>query len=107
MAFQNILVESVDGGVAVVTLNRPKVLNALSYDLRRELDEALTSMENDAQIRAVVITVAGKKAFSAGADIHEMVDLPPEEAAARDERKTYFSWHLANLKLPTIGAING
>ena len=107
MNFKNILVESVTGGVGVVTLNRPKVLNALSYELRCELDEALTSMENNPEIHAVVITGSGEKAFSAGADIHEMVDLPAEEAALRDERKLGFAWHLANLKLPTIGAING
>lgn len=104
---KNILVESVAGGVGIVTLNRPEVLNALSVALRRELDEALTRMENDPGIRAVVITGAGKKAFSAGADIHEMASATPEESVRRDEHRTNFSWHVANLKLPTIGAING
>src|SRR5688572_10056604 len=107
MSFKNILVESAAGGVGVVTLNRPKVLNALCYDLKCELDEALTGMENNPDIHAVVITGSGEKAFSAGADIHEMVDLSDEEAARRDESKLAFAWHLANLKLPTIGAING
>jgi enoyl-CoA hydratase len=107
MNFKNIVVKAVDGGVGVVTLNRPQVLNALSYDLKSELDDALTAFENDSQIGAIVITGAGEKAFSAGADIHEMVDLTPEQAALRDERKLRFAWHVANCKLPTIGAING
>lgn len=107
MDFKNILVETVEGGVGIVTLNRPKVLNALSVALKREMDEALTGMENDPRIRAVVITGAGEKAFSAGADIHEMARQTPQEAARRDEDKVNFFWHVANLKLPTIGAING
>ena len=107
MNYKNILVKTVEGGVGIVTLNRPQVLNALSYELRTELDEALTTFENNPEIGAIVITGSGEKAFSAGADIHEMVDLAPGEAALRDERKVGFAWHVANCKLPTIGAING
>jgi 2-(1,2-epoxy-1,2-dihydrophenyl)acetyl-CoA isomerase len=107
VAYENILVESVEGGVGVVTLNRPKVLNALSYNLASELDDALTAFENDPDIRCVVITGAGEKAFSAGADIHEMAAISPEELAERQQRRSQFTWHLATLKKPTIGAING
>lgn len=107
MAYENILVEVVDGGVGLVTLNRPQVLNALSYDLVRELDEAVTGFEEDPAIRCVVITGAGDKAFSAGADIHEMVDFTPEQMEERRQRRSEFTWHLANLKKPTIGALNG
>jgi enoyl-CoA hydratase/carnithine racemase len=105
--YENLLVEKVDGGVGVVTLNRPTVLNALSYPLSSELDDALTRFEQDEDVRCVVITGAGEKAFSAGGDIHEMATTTPEEAAARAPKRSVFTWHLATLKKPTIGAING
>lgn len=107
MAYENILVETVEGGVGVVTLNRPKMLNALSSALTSELDEALTAFEDDPDVRCVVITGAGEKAFSAGADIHEMAAATPEALAERQQRRGAYTWHLATLKKPTIGAING
>ena len=107
MTYQNILAETVEGGVGVVTLNRPAVLNALSYDLSRELHEALTGFESDANVRCVVITGAGEKAFSAGADIKEMAAASPEALAERQKDRSTWGWQLANLKLPTIGAMNG
>ncbi len=105
--YENILVDRVDGGVGIVTLNRPRVLNALSFALVSELDAVLTAFEHDDAIRAVVLTGAGEKAFSAGADIHENVDLDPAEAERRQPLRSQFQWHLATLKKPTIGAING
>ncbi len=105
--YENILVDRVDGGVGIVTLNRPRVLNALNFGLVSELDAVLTDFENDDDIRAVVITGAGEKAFSAGADIHENVDLDQVEAERRQPLRSQFQWHLATLKKPTIGAING
>lgn len=107
MAYENILVDTVDQAIGVVTLNRPKVLNALSYDLVRELNEALTGFEDDPTIRCVVITGAGDRAFSAGADIHEMVAATPEAMAQRQVDRSDWTWHVATLRLPTIGAING
>jgi 2-(1,2-epoxy-1,2-dihydrophenyl)acetyl-CoA isomerase len=107
VAYENILVETVEGGVGIVTLNRPKVLNALSYPLTCELDAALTTFENDPEIKCVVITGAGEKAFSAGADIHEMAAISPDDLAERQQKRSTFTWHLATLKKPTIGAING
>ncbi|MCC7369066.1 MAG: enoyl-CoA hydratase/isomerase family protein [Chloroflexi bacterium] len=106
-AYENILVEKVDGGVGVITLNRPSKLNALSYPLACELDAVLTQFEADDDVRCVVITGAGPKAFSAGADIHEMAGLSPEELAERQQRRAGFTWRLATFKKPTIGAING
>jgi enoyl-CoA hydratase/carnithine racemase len=107
VAYENILVQKVDGGVGVITLNRPTKLNALSYPLISELDEVLTGFEEDDDVRAVVITGAGERAFSAGADIHEMVGLSEDEMAERARRRGIITWHIANLKKPTIGAING
>jgi len=106
MAYENILFEQSDG-VAVVTLNRPKVLNALSMPLTLELDAAISHCEEDDDIKAVVITGAGEKAFSAGADIHEMAELSPEELAKRGGQRGAATWHMAVCRKPVIGAMNG
>ena len=84
MTHEFILTERFDG-VAVITLNRPEKLNALSYPLVRELDDALTRYEQDDDVKAVILTGAGDRAFSAGADIHEMAGLSSEELATRQE----------------------
>jgi len=102
MAFKNLLVETVEGGVGVITFNRPEVLNALSTGLIAEYDEALNAFDRDGQVRCIVVTGAGEKAFSSGADIHEAVARGRE-----DGHLSRRSWQRANLKKPTIGAING
>ena len=107
MSYENVLVETVEGGVGVVTLNRPKVLNALSFDLARELDEAVSEFEKDPNVKAVIITGSGERAFSAGADIHEGAQTTPEQSAERGPLRAGYTWHLATLRKPTIGAING
>lgn len=106
MAYEFILTERLDG-VAVITLNRPEKLNALSFGLARELDEALTQYEKDDAIKAVVLTGAGERAFSAGADIHEMAGLTSEELAQRQAFRSEATWHVASFAKPLIGAING
>jgi len=107
MTYKNILIEVVEGGVGIVTLNRPQVLNAFSVALKQELDDALTGMENDPQIHVVVITGAGEKAFSAGHDIHEMARDKSVEPQRMESPKSDYFWRMANYRLPTIGAING
>src|SRR5262245_50410639 len=106
MSYQNILAER-DDRVAIVTLNRPEKLNAMNYELAAELDEELTKVENDEQLRCVVLTGAGPRAFSAGGDIMQMVKLTPEEMAARSDKRREMNWHLATFTKPIIGAING
>jgi len=106
MAYEFILTERFDG-VALVTLNRPDKLNALSFPLVRELDEALTEYEKDNGIKAVVLTGAGERAFSAGADIHEMAGLSSEELATRQDLRGRATWHIATFAKPLIGAMNG
>jgi 2-(1,2-epoxy-1,2-dihydrophenyl)acetyl-CoA isomerase len=93
--------------VAVITLNRPDKLNALNYPLVRELDDALAQYENDDDVKAVILTGAGGRAFSAGADIHEMAGLSSEELATRAEVRGRATWHIATFPKPLIGAING
>jgi len=106
MAYEYILTERFDA-VAVITLNRPDKLNALSFPLVREVDEALTQYEADEDIKAVILTGAGDRAFSAGADSHEMAGLSSEELATRWEVRGRATWHIANFAKPLIGAING
>jgi 2-(1,2-epoxy-1,2-dihydrophenyl)acetyl-CoA isomerase len=106
MTYEFILSECHEG-VAVITLNRPEKLNALSFGLARELDEALTGYETDDAIKAVVLTGAGERAFSAGADIHEMAALSSDELAQRQEFRSVATWHIATYGKPLIGAING
>ncbi len=93
--------------VAVITLNRPEVLNALSLRLVREVDEAVTELEQDDDIGAIVFTGAGERAFSAGADIHENRELSDEDRDRGAEERTGYTWHLATCRKPLIGAING
>ena len=106
MAYKTLLVESKEG-VGIITLNRPEQLNALNRALYAELDRALTQFEHDDEIKAIIITGAGDKAFSAGADIHEMSQQSDAQLKERGSLSIDQNWHLATCKKPTIGAING
>ena len=106
MSYRNILTERIDT-VALITLNRPEKLNAMSYELACDLDAELTKIETDNDVRSVIITGAGPRAFSSGGDIHQMVSLTSEELAARSEFRSQANWHIATFAKPIIGAING
>ena len=107
MNYPNIIVEEKDG-VGIITLNRPKVLNALSRALYRELDGAVDEMESDPSIRVIVFTGAGERAFSAGADIHEMARLAEDpNPQPEDPGRRWYAWRIGACAKPTIGAING
>ena len=107
MSYETIIVERSDA-VGIITLNRPDVLNALSRQAYNEVDEAVTEMEADDEVSAIIFTGQGEKAFSAGADIHELArhaedpNPPPP-----DPRRPIYPWHVGACKKPTIGAING
>src|SRR5919106_4701834 len=106
MSYAYILAEHLESS-ALITLNRPEKLNALSYGLMQELDEELARLEDDDAVKAVVLTGAGDKAFSAGADIHEMADLSSEQLAERQAFRNRATWHIATFAKPLIGALNG
>ena len=106
MSYQNII-SARDDKVAIITLNRPEKLNAMSYELAAELDQELKDIENSDEVRCVVLTGAGPRAFSAGGDIMQMVKSTPEEMAARTDKRREMNWHLATFAKPIIGAING
>jgi len=103
MAYENILVE-IEAPIAVLTLNRPKVLNALSPELIRELTTALGELDADESVRAVVLT-GGPKVFAAGADIGDMADRGPVEQLRRDQTGRWVA--LAGFTKPLIAAVNG
>ena len=102
--YENILVEKQDNGVALVTLNRPKALNALCYALFEDLDDAMSKLDTDPEVKAIVLT-GSEKAFAAGADIKEMQPRTYPDTYMTD----MLTWwdKLTKLKTPLIGAVNG
>ena len=95
------------GAVAVLTFDRPEALNALSVELVASLAEHLSAVAASPDIRAVVITGAGEKAFSAGADLGMMRGAAPAEALATAERGHALFDAIVALPMPVIAAING
>ncbi|GCE26136.1 enoyl-CoA hydratase [Dictyobacter alpinus] len=90
--------------VAIVTLNRPRELNALNFQLVAELATALEELDRDEAIGCIVLTGAGEKAFAAGADIKEMADKTPIEMMIGG----FESWErIRRIHTPTIAAVNG
>jgi enoyl-CoA hydratase len=106
MAYQMLLL-TMDRQVATVTLNRPKVLNALSVAMIHELDEAFTTLAGDAAVRAILLHGAGGKAFAAGADIGELaaVDAASGEQFAGQAQRVFR--HIETLGKPVIACIDG
>ena len=95
---------SVDG-VALVTIDRPEVLNALDYRTLGELVAALETLDADALVRCVVITGAGDRAFAAGADIKEMADATP---VTLTQANNFARWErLRRVRVPFIAAVRG
>jgi enoyl-CoA hydratase len=92
-------------GVALITLDRPEVLNALDYRTLAELVEALERLDTDEKCRCVVITGAGEKAFAAGADIKEMADATPVSLGVAN---SFARWErIRRIRLPIIAAVRG
>jgi enoyl-CoA hydratase len=106
MAYENLLFQ-VEDGIAVLTMNRPKALNALDSRTLAELDQVLQGEARDPAVRALVLTGAGDKAFVAGADISEMSAMSPARARAFAELGQRALSRLEALPIPTIAAVNG
>ena len=106
MSFDNLLLER-DGAVAVITISRPQVLNALNSPTVDELRHAILELKHDASIRAAIITGAGDKAFVAGADINELVAQPPVQGKEHALRGQHVFDLIENMGKPVIAAING
>ena len=106
MGFKNILCEKADG-VATVTVNRPDKLNALTFASVGELDACFADLAADPEVRVVVLTGAGEKAFVAGADIGEMADMTSSFAEQFSARGQAVMNRIENLGKPVIAAVNG
>jgi enoyl-CoA hydratase len=105
MSYETLRIER-SGRVATITIDRPEKRNALNAVVRRELVQALDSMEMDDEVRVVVVTGAGDKAFVAGADIGEFAERTPIQQRAAMEGRRVFDV-VATFPKPTIAAING
>jgi enoyl-CoA hydratase len=106
MPFEHLLVDR-DGPVAVVTINRPRVLNALNSETLDELRRAVLDLKQDEGVRAIVLTGAGEKAFVAGADINELAVLSPAGGREHALAGQHVFDLIENLGKPVIAAING
>ncbi len=106
MSYQHLLYEVADGA-AMVTLNRPKVLNALNTELLKELDALLDVARDDSAVRCLVLTGAGEKAFVAGADINELAVLSPMDAKDYAYAGQRVLAKLEELGKPSVAMVNG
>ena len=106
MAFENLLVETRQG-IGYVTLNRPRVLNALNRATLRELGVCFEQLAQDEQAGAVILTGAGEKAFAAGADINELATQSPAEGKEFALAGQAVMNRIEQLGKPVIAAVNG
>jgi enoyl-CoA hydratase len=106
MEFKNLLIENVDG-IVTLTINRPQALNSLNSEVLDELGCAFYQLEYDASAKVIILTGAGEKAFVAGADIKEMVDMSAHEAHRFAVKGQYVMMAMEKMKTPIIAAVNG
>ena len=102
----NLLLE-VENGVALLTINRPKALNALNSETLAELNTCLAELENNDEVKVVILTGSGEKSFVAGADISEMVNATPAEGRKMGLLAREAFGRLENMPQVTIAAVNG
>ena len=110
MPYDHILVDK-ENGVAIITLNRPEVLNAMNRKLGSELHESVLELNNDDEVGCIVLTGSGQRAFSAGGDIHEQRDraqnLTQEERDQQDAARVHHQYDISASPKPIIGMMNG
>lgn len=106
MELKNVIFEK-EANVAIVTINRPKALNALNSQTLNDLDKVLNVLGNDNTVYAIILTGAGEKAFVAGADIAEMKDLNENQGKEFSLLGNKIFRRFENLNKPVIAAING
>jgi enoyl-CoA hydratase len=103
LTYKNIQVETEDA-IGIITLNRPKVLNALNHELMEELVSALEKFDRDDAVRVIILT-GGERAFAAGADISEMQEETTVSIMSKDRFATWDK--VRNTKKPIIAAVSG
>jgi enoyl-CoA hydratase len=106
MAYRNIAL-TVDDGVATIAFDRPKALNALNTELLSEFDQALDVVDGDENLRVLILTGAGEKAFVAGADITELATMDALQAQRFAQTGHDIIGRLQRLSIPVIAAVNG
>jgi enoyl-CoA hydratase len=111
MAYEFVLTEKRDG-VGIITLNRPAKLNAMNAALIQEMHLALTEFEADEDVKVLIMTGVGERAFCAGADIHEEAEMTRNNNVTREDFRRWQRgidnpYHIATYKKPTICALNG
>ena len=104
--YNNVLYQT-DNGIGMITLNRPKALNALNSELLTELNGLLDEISQDESVKVVIVTGAGDKAFVAGADIAEMQSMSSMEGRAFGKFGQAIFNKLENIPQPVIAAVNG
>ncbi|MCP3870807.1 MAG: enoyl-CoA hydratase/isomerase family protein [Gammaproteobacteria bacterium] len=107
MSYENILLEQKEDGIWLLTINRPRALNALNIATLEELAAAIDELEQTADARVLLVTGAGEKAFVAGADITEMQAMSPLEARDHSNRTIGTFRRLETLSIPVIALVNG
>jgi enoyl-CoA hydratase len=106
MPYQTLLTE-LENGIFIITINRPDKLNALNKDVISDLESVMDEVYNNSEIRSVIITGAGQKAFVAGADISEFTSLSAEQGAALATKGQRLFDKIENAPKPVIAAVNG
>ena len=107
MKYNNVLFKT-DNGIATITINRPNKLNALNKETIKELHEAFKEADTDSDVKVIIVTGSGEKAFVAGADISEFADFNVKEGKrlAAKGQEILFDF-VENLSTPVIAAVNG
>lgn len=107
MNFENLLIAK-ENGIGIITINRPAKLNALNVATIQELHDAFENLESNSDVRVIIITGEGEKAFVAGADISEFASFTIQEGAqlAAQGQELLFNF-VENLRKPVIAAVNG
>jgi enoyl-CoA hydratase/carnithine racemase len=107
MTTQDLLIKQEKNQAAILTFNRPAVMNCLNFDLLFALKDAVEALQFADDIRCVIITGAGEKAFCAGADLKERATMPPEKVQQFILTIRNLLTSIQNLKMPVISAVNG
>lgn len=102
---------TIDGTIGLMRFNRPEKMNAITYEMLAEVEDAIRSAGSDSRVRAVVLTGVGR-AFSAGTDLQQLSSRPPMAGRAESYGKAYEEarpapWTFASIAKPTIAAVNG
>ncbi len=103
----SLIVTSKSDGICTVKINRPDKLNAMNMDAAKELVKVFETLEKDEDVKVIILTGEGDKAFSAGADIEYMSKISPDESEEYAKLGQLVTATVENVKQPTIAAVNG